>query len=229
MIENLQTTDIQNKIQVKICGLRTPETIAAAVDAGAEFLGFVFYPPSSRHLDVDLAVSLAKLIPSGVRTVGLFVNPAPDELEQILTQVPLDMIQLHGNETPEDVLRIRKIYGIEIIKAIPVGDADDLQKALEYKDVAEWMLFDAKPPKGVRALPGGTGFTFDWTILQQVAEWPTPWMLAGGLNATNVIEAIRISGAEAVDVSSGVEDRPGHKDPAKIKAFMDQVRKATGI
>ncbi|WP_119679539.1 phosphoribosylanthranilate isomerase [Indioceanicola profundi] len=205
--------------QVKICGINHPDAMQAAVEGGARYVGLVFYERSPRHVPGPLAAQLARLAPTGVRVVGLFVDPDDRYLDQIVTTVPLDMIQLHGEETPARVAEIRKRYNIEVMKAVKVGEAADLDRAAAYLDSADRLLFDAKPPKNVAALPGGNGLSFDWTLLAG-RSWAKPWMLSGGLNPDNVAEGVRLTGAASVDVSSGVESRPGSKSPEKIRDFL---------
>ncbi|NBB82009.1 MAG: phosphoribosylanthranilate isomerase [Alphaproteobacteria bacterium] len=206
-------------LDVKICGVTTPEAIDAAAAAGARYVGLVFYPPSPRSVAPELGWQLARRVPTGVRVVGLFVEPSDDELQDAVSRVPLDMIQLHGNETPGRVAEIRAALSMPVMKAIRVAEAADLEPVADFAAVSDRLLFDAKPPKNVTALPGGNGIPFDWTLLAG-RTWPKPWMLSGGLDADNVAEAVRVTGAPAIDVSSGVEDRPGHKDPAKVRAFL---------
>ncbi|WP_420245651.1 phosphoribosylanthranilate isomerase [Roseiterribacter gracilis] len=210
-------------IQAKICGVRTPDAIAAAVAGGARAIGLVFFPASPRAVDPSFAAELARQVPTGVQVIGLFVDPQNDDLERIVGQVPLDMVQLHGSETPERVADVKSRFGLPVMKAIAIGDAADLERARSFELVADRLLFDAKAPAGVSSLPGGNGLAFDWTLLAG-QRWSRPWMLAGGLNPDNVAAAVRASGAQAVDVSSGVEDRPGHKSPAKISAFLAALR-----
>jgi len=207
-------------VPVKICGISEPETLRAAVQGGARWIGLVFYPPSPRSVAPAMAAELARLVPTAVRTVGLFVDPDDDFLEHVVGQVPLDMLQLHGKETPQRVAAIKAAFHIPVMKAIKVGGPEDLERAAEHAQVCDRLLFDAKPPAKVAALPGGNGIAFDWTLLTG-RSWSKPWMLSGGLNAGNVAEAVRTTGAPAVDVSSGVEDRPGHKDLALIRAFLE--------
>ena len=209
-------------VQVKICGLSEPESLHAAVSGGARYVGFVFYPASPRYVAPSMAAELARLVPTGVRTVGLFVDPDDDFLEHVVSQVPFDMLQLHGKETPRRIAEVKAAFNIPVMKAIKVGGPEDLATALEVAEVADRLLFDAKPPAKVSALPGGNGIAFDWTLLAG-RSWPRPWMLSGGLKADNAAEAVRTTGATALDISSGVEDRPGHKDPALIRAFLDTV------
>jgi phosphoribosylanthranilate isomerase len=209
-------------IDVKICGLRTPEAVAAAVDGGARYLGFVFFPPSPRHLDPARAAGLMASVPDGVRRVGLVVNADDATLDALVAACPLDMLQLHGHETPERAAAVRMRFGLPILKALPISDQGDVLAARAYEDVADMLLFDARPPKDATR-PGGNALAFDWTLLAGTS-WKKPWLLAGGLHPGNLAEAVRLSGARAVDVSSGVEDAPGVKSPAKIRAFLDVAR-----
>lgn len=205
-------------VRVKICGLRTPEDVAAAVAAGARYLGFVFFPKSPRHLEIAAARELALEVPPGVAKVALTVNATNAELAAICDAVPLDMLQLHGTETPARVAEIRDRFGLPVMKAVGVAEAADLPKIAEYEAVADQILVDAKPPKGAE-LPGGNGLAFDWRLIAG-REWDKPWMLAGGLTPENVGAAIELTGARQVDVSSGVESAPGQKDAGRIRAFL---------
>jgi len=205
-------------MRVKICGLRTPEGVAAAVSAGARYVGFVFFPPSPRAVGPAEARLLALDVPPGVAKVGLFVDPDDDLLDEVLAVVPLDMIQLHGEEPPERVADIRRCHGLPVMKAVGIRDAGDLDQIERYAKVADQLLIDAKPPKGA-PLPGGNAVPFDWRLIAG-RRWPVPWMLAGGLTTANVAEAVRLTGAQQVDVSSGVESAPGVKDDEKIRAFI---------
>ncbi|MDA1098956.1 MAG: phosphoribosylanthranilate isomerase [Proteobacteria bacterium] len=212
----------------KICGLKDPVAIDAAVRGGASYVGLVFYPQSPRAVTPAQARELAALVPATVRKVGLFVDPDDALLETVLTQVPLDLIQLHGGESPGRVARIKAQTAapanLTIMKAIKIAKRSDLDVADDFDEVADMLLFDAKAPTDMAdALPGGNGLMFDWTLLTG-RQWRRPWMLSGGLTAGNVAQAVRISGARAVDVSSGVESAPGVKDPAAIKAFLDVVK-----
>ena len=211
-------------IAAKICGLSDAESLRAAVAAGAALVGFVFYPPSPRAVTPAQAKALAANVPAGVQKVGLFVDPDDALLDAVLAAVPLDLLQLHGQETPERVAEIAERTGVSVMKVIKVAERDDIEAAHAYEDVADRLLFDTKAPKTrADALPGGNGLVFDWNLLRG-KSWRLPWMLAGGLDAENVADAVRISGAGAVDVSSGVETAPGAKDPAAIKAFLDAVK-----
>lgn len=210
-------------IDVKICGLNEPVGLAAAIEGGARWVGFVFFPRSPRNVSVELAADLVRQVPTAVRTVALLVDPDDRALECVLASVPADLIQLHGRETPERVASIRSRFSVPVMKAIRIGTAADLDAAAAYETVADRLLFDAKPPETPGALPGGNGVAFDWTLLAG-RSWSKPWMLSGGLTSGTVAEAVRKTGTAAVDVSSGVEDRPGHKDPALIKAFLNAAR-----
>ena len=210
-------------LDVKICGLSTEETIEAAVDAGAGLVGFVFYPPSPRAVTPERAASLARRVPHRVAKVGLFVDPDDALLDRILTTARLDLIQLHGLEPPERVAQIRERFRRPVMKAIRVGTAADVAAAERYLGAADRLLFDAQPPKRAGALPGGNGEPFDWSLLAG-RSWPLPWMLSGGLTIANLATAVRITGAPAIDVSSGVETSPGIKDVALIRDFIATVK-----
>jgi phosphoribosylanthranilate isomerase len=207
-------------IQTKICGVNSPVAAVAAAAGGAAFIGLVFYPPSPRALSAEAAAELAALVPERVGRVGLFVDPEDGEIEAILSRVPLTMLQLHGRETPERLTQIRRRFALPVMKAIGVARPADLEGAAPYLRTANWLLFDAKPPSEPGALPGGNARPFDWPILAG-RSWPIPWMLSGGLTAARLAEAVRITGARIVDVSSGVEDRPGVKNPDRIRAFLE--------
>tara|TARA_R110000787_G_scaffold16622_20_gene50571 strand:- start:1825 stop:2469 length:645 start_codon:yes stop_codon:yes gene_type:complete len=206
----------------KICGLNDVASVRAAVDGGAAYVGFVFFPPSPRSLKLPLAADLARAAGTGVIRVGLFVNPEDDLLKETLDAVPLDMIQLHGKETPDRVAEVKSRFGKPVMKACGVSTGEDIRAARAYLPVADRILFDAKPPKRDDALPGGNAESFDWSLLTS-ADWPGRWMLAGGLDADNVASAIRQTRATDVDVSSGVEDKPGRKNPEKIRLFLKAV------
>ncbi|WBU62790.1 phosphoribosylanthranilate isomerase [Paracoccus aerodenitrificans] len=204
--------------QVKICGLTRSEHVAAAVGAGASFIGFVFFTKSPRYVTPEKAAELAREVPPGIARVGLFVDPDDAPLEQVLAEVPLDILQLHGRESADRVAEIRQRFGLPVMKAVGVAGPDDLEALWDYGLVADLLLVDAKAPKDA-ILPGGNGLAFDWRLLVG-RKWLTPWMLAGGLSADNVAEAIRLTGARIVDVSSGVESAPGEKDPEMIRRFV---------
>jgi phosphoribosylanthranilate isomerase len=207
----------------KICGLTDATAVEAAVQHGADMVGFVFYPPSPRNLSAEQAEALLSEVPSGIDRVGLFVDPETDFLDKILAKARLDLLQLHGDETPERCRAISVYFGLPIIKAIKVSTKADLKAAKDYEDAVDWLMFDARPAAD-GALPGGNGKAFDWTILKG-AGFKRPWLLAGGLTPENLSQAVQQSGARAVDVSSGVESAPGKKDPAKIRAFLDAARR----
>lgn len=209
-------------VRVKICGLTEPRTLAAAVAAGAAYVGLVFFPKSPRHLEPDAARALAIGVPPGVAKVALVVDPDDAALERILRAVPIDMVQLHGAESPARVREIRARFGLPVMKAVGVAEAADLAAIASYEAVADQILVDARAPKGA-ALPGGNGLSFDWRLIAG-RQWQKPWMLAGGLTPANVAEAIRLTGARQVDVSSGVESAPGVKDEALIRAFVAATR-----
>ncbi|WP_170533691.1 phosphoribosylanthranilate isomerase [Ruegeria atlantica] len=210
-------------VSVKICGLTAPDHVRAAVDAGARYVGFVFFPKSPRHLEIPAAAELAHLAPAGVAKVALTVNATDVELDRIVANVPLDMLQLHGKESPDRVAEVRDRFGLPVMKAIGVAEAEDLAAIDLYSEVADQLLIDAKPPRNAE-LPGGNGLAFDWRLLAGRKYWQRPWMLAGGLTPENVAEAIRMTGARQVDVSSGVEGAPGVKDSALLRAFIDATR-----
>lgn len=204
--------------QVKICGLSQPEHVDAAIRAGAGFLGFVFFPKSPRNVSAETAAALAAEVPPGIARVGLFVNPDDALLDRVLSLVPLDILQLHGAETPERVSQIRARTGLPVMKAVGVSTPADLDALWDYGLVADMLLVDAKPPPDA-VLPGGNGLAFDWRLLVG-RKWLKPWVLAGGLNPDNVAEAVHLTGARIVDVSSGVESAPGHKDAGLIRRFI---------
>ena len=210
-------------IRVKICGLRTVGDVAAVAAAGAAYAGFVFFAKSPRNLFIAQARLLALAAPVGLAKVALVVDADNAALDAIVEGVPLDMLQLHGHETPERVAEVRARYGLPVMKAVGVADEGDLAPLMEYALAADQILIDAKPPKGAD-LPGGNGLSFDWRLVAQ-RRWLRPWMLAGGLTAGNVAEAIRLTGARQVDVSSGVESAPGTKDASRMSAFVAAATK----
>lgn len=208
-----------HEISVKICGLTDAPGVAAAVQAGARYLGFNFFPKSPRSVTPEAAAKLALDVPVGVAKVALVVNPDDAVLDRIVQLVPLDMVQLHGSETPERVAEIRARYGLPVMKALGIAGPDDLGLIDDYAPVADQLLIDAKAPKGA-VLPGGNGITFDHRLIAGRKYWTVPWMLAGGLTPDNVAQAIRLTGARQVDVASGVESAPGVKDADLIRAFV---------
>ncbi|WP_321394538.1 phosphoribosylanthranilate isomerase [Emcibacter sp.] len=211
-------------VAVKICGLSTPESLNAAIDHGAAYVGFVFYPPSPRNISPEKAGELTAMVPATAKKVGVFVNPDDSLLEEVLSAASLDILQLHGSESPDRVREIREKFDRPVMKAIAVAGAEDIRAAKTYETSADMLLFDAKAPKNLEnALPGGNGLAFDWQLIRD-SQWSVPWMLSGGLDADNISEAIATSAAEIVDVSSGVEVRPGEKDVHKIKAFIEATK-----
>jgi len=209
-------------IRVKVCGLTRPEDMASLVSAGAAYAGLNFFPASPRFVVPAQARAIALAAPPGLAQVGLFVDPDDDTLERVLAEVPLDLIQLHGLETPARVAEVRARHGLPVIKAIGVAGPTDLTQIDCHSGVADMLLIDAKPPKGA-ALPGGNGLAFDWRLIAG-RRWPVPWLLAGGLTPDNVAAAVRLTGARQVDVSSGVESAPGVKDAGRIAAFVAAAR-----
>lgn len=210
-------------IAVKFCGLTRPEEVAAAHEAGARYVGFVHFAKSPRHLEIEPMAALAVDVPLGLAKVLLSVNADDATLDAITARVPLDMLQLHGRESPDRVAEIKARYGLPVMKAIGVAEAEDLAAIDAYSTVADQLLIDAKPPKGAD-LPGGNGLAFDWRLLADRKYWTRPWMLAGGLTPDNVADAVRLTGAKQVDVSSGVERAPGVKDAALMQRFSAAVR-----
>jgi phosphoribosylanthranilate isomerase len=208
-------------VRVKICGLTRPADVTAAVEAGAAYLGFVFFPPSPRNLSTEDARALALKVPAGVAKVALTVDADDAALGALLDRVPVDLLQLHGQESPERVAEVRARFGLPVMKAVGLRAPADLARIDAYAGVADQVLVDAKPPEGA-ALPGGNGLAFDWRLLAG-RRWAGPWMLAGGLTPENAAEAIRLTGVRQLDVSSGVESAPGRKDPARIRAFTAAV------
>lgn len=205
-------------VRCKICGLRTLADVEAAAAAGAGYIGLVFFPRSPRHLELPAARDLALAAPVGLAKVGLVVDADDATLQAITDAVPLDMLQLHGRESPARVAAVKARFGLPVMKAVGVAEAADLAAIAEYEAVADQILIDAKAPKGA-ALPGGNGLAFDWRLIAG-RVWQRPWMLAGGLTPGNVAEAVRLTGAAQVDVSSGVESAPGVKEAARIAAFV---------
>lgn len=205
-------------ITVKICGIRTAEALDAAVAGGASMLGFVFFAKSPRNVSRDEVLKLLARVPEGITKVALMVDPGDDLARSIGAQLPFDLVQLHGSETVERVAEIKAITGKPLMKAVGIAGPDDIAHAHAYEAVCDIILLDAKAPAGAD-LPGGNALSFDWTLIRD-ETWEKPWMLAGGLKAENLAEAVKISGARAVDVSSGVEDAPGEKSVDKINAFL---------
>lgn len=201
-----------------------PALAARAVEFGAAYVGLVFYPPSPRCLDPVRAREVATAVAASAKVVGLFVDASEAEIEAVLRHVPLDLLQLHGNETPERVRGLALWSGLDVVKALRVEEASDLAPLDEHADAADMVLFDAKPPRTPGALPGGNGLSFDWRLLQGLAL-AKPWMLAGGLDADNLARAVELVRPPVVDVSSGIETRPGVKDLGKLEAFLRLARR----
>jgi phosphoribosylanthranilate isomerase len=212
------------KPDVKICGVKTPEAIDRALQRGATHIGFNFFAKSPRYVEPDLAGRLAEPVRGKAKIVAVTVNPSNDELDEIAALLRPDILQLHGDESPERVLTIKAVYGLQVIKALPVRTEDDLKRVEAYIGIADRFLFDAKPPKGAE-LPGGNGISFDWGLLSWL-DGNVDYMLSGGLNKDNVGAAIRLTKASGVDTASGVESAPGVKSPEMIDEFFDAVETA---
>jgi phosphoribosylanthranilate isomerase len=210
-------------IAAKICGLSTEAAVTAAVAEGAAFVGFNFYPPSPRAVSPEKAAGLCAGVPRTVARVGIFVDADDDAIRGVLDAAPIDILQFHGNESPARVADAKARFARPVMKAVSIAGPEDVAASTRYEDVADMLLFDAKPPRHPDALPGGNGLAFDWRLIAG-RSWRRPWMLSGGLSAELLPEAVRISGAAMVDVSSGVESRPGVKDLGKIRAFMAAAR-----
>ncbi|MBC8269522.1 MAG: phosphoribosylanthranilate isomerase [Rhodospirillaceae bacterium] len=206
-------------ISVKICGLSTPAAVCAAIEGGASHVGFVFFAASPRAVTPDVMAALCMPVPAAITRVGLFVDASFDEIAAAVATGSLDMLQLHGNETPGMVAQIKESFKLPVMKAVAIASEDDIATARLYEITADRLLFDAKPPAGADR-PGGNALSFDWRLIAD-QQWLLPWMLAGGLDVSNLAEALAISGASAVDVSSGVEDEPGVKNPEKIKQLLE--------
>ena len=213
-------------VRVKICGLKTPGDVAAVANAKAAYAGFNFFPKSPRYVTPEEAKALALTAPDGLCKVALVVDADDATLDRIVADVPLDMLQLHGHETPARMAEIKARYGLPVMKVIGVAEEADLAGLLDYQLVADQILVDAKAPKGA-VLPGGNGLTFDWRLLVG-RKWLKPWMLAGGLTPDNVGQAIQRTGARQVDVASGVESAPGVKDADRIAAFVEAAQGVKG-
>ncbi len=212
-------------VAVKICGLNSEAAVAATVEGAAAFIGFNFYAPSPRYVTPARAAALARAVPAGIAKVGLFVDVEDTAIAAALAALKLDMLQLHGKETPERVAALKARFGLPVMKALAIAEPEDVAAVEPYLAVADWLLFDAKPPRRPDALPGGNGLPFDWRLLAG-RRFPLPWMLSGGLTAETLGDAVRLTGARTLDVSSGVERAPGEKDPAKIAAFLAAARQA---
>ncbi|MEO1732918.1 MAG: phosphoribosylanthranilate isomerase [Pseudomonadota bacterium] len=209
-------------IRVKICGLTRPQDALAADSAGARYIGLVFFPKSPRNVDFDTASAIAAQVPVGICKVALTVNATDTTLDDLLRNVPIDMVQLHGSEPPERVAEVRTKFGLPVMKAVGIATVDDLGAIAAYEAVADQILVDTKPPKDA-SRPGGNGLVFDWQLLAG-RRWQKPWMLAGGLTKDNVAKAIRVSGANQVDLSSAVETAPGQKDATLMREFVSAAQ-----
>ena len=215
--------------EIKICGLTDAPAIEAAAEAGIDYAGFVFFPKSPRHLEIAAACDLAAGLPASVQRVALTVNADDTLLDGIVEGFAPDMLQLHGEESPQRVSEVRRRYGRPVMKAVLVAGEEDVARADAYRGHADLLLFDAKPPKSVpNALPGGNGLSFDWALIA-AARPRGRWLLSGGLTPENVGEAVRITDARGVDVSSGVESAPGRKDPERIRRFVEAAREAATV
>jgi len=215
-----------SRIEVKICGINDAAAARAAAAAGADMVGFVFYPPSPRAITPERAVELAAVLPTGIVRVALVVDADDATVDRVVATGVIDLLQLHGNETPERCAALKRRTGLPVMKALRVAEAADVAAAAAFDGVVDRILFDAKAPPGMAgALPGGNGLSFDWRLLDGL-RLATPWTLSGGLDAGNVAAAIRLTGARSVDASSGVEDRPGVKSPDKIRAFVAAAKAA---
>ena len=212
------------KTEVKICGLKTAEAVDRAVALGARYTGFIFFPKSPRNIEPDDAGRLAERIRGKAKIVAVTVDADNDDLDEIVSALSPDILQLHGNESPERVLDVKAVYGLPVIKALSIREADDLRRIEPYIGIADRFLFDAKPPKG-SDLPGGNGVSFDWKLLHTLDE-SVDYMLSGGLNAQNIGEALALTGAKAIDTSSGVESAPGVKDVGRMEEFFEAVARA---
>ena len=208
-------------VQAKICGLREPLHAELAAAHGARWVGVVFFPPSPRHVEPDLARAVVRALPSTVEAVGVLVDP-DDDAVRIAASTGLRALQLHGRESPERIAAVKRITGMQVIKAMGIATRDDAERAVAYRGAADMVLFDARPPAGADR-PGGNAQSFNWDVLRGL-DLPLPWILSGGLTAANVGLAVARSGAQAVDVSSGVETGPGVKDPDLIVEFLEATR-----
>jgi phosphoribosylanthranilate isomerase len=207
-------------LHIKNCGLRDQDAIQTAIASGATFLGFLHYPPSARYIPVEEAAALAAQVPEGIARVAVVVNPENDLLSELLDAGYATHLQLHGDESPERVEEVRRLTGLPVIKAVGIANANDLARSCLYADCADFLLLDTKSPEY-----GGTGHCFDWTLLRDFRP-DIPWFLSGGLNVDNIEEALNVTGARMVDVSSGIEKKKGVKDLAKIRAFNERAREA---
>ena len=210
---------------VKICGLSTPDTLDAALEAGADMIGLVRFPKSPRHVEPEAGAALADRARGRAQVVALLVDPDDDELDRTLRALRPDLLQLHGRESPERVAEIRARFAVPVMKAVGIADEADVARLAIYAPVSDRLLVDAKPPRTADALPGGNGLSFDWRLVTGL-DLGKPLMLSGGLDSANVAAALRLTGLGGVDVSSGVESAPGLKDRARIAAFVGAAKGA---
>ena len=211
-------------IAVKICGVDKVSTLKAAADYGVDYVGFVFFDRSPRNLTIEKAIELSAETPKSVRKVALFVDPTIEEILNVMSSMKFDLVQLHGEESPSRVWEIKEHIKLPIMKAIKLSDPEDLNCIDNYYGCVDRFLFDAKTPTNIQnALPGGNSIAFDWNLINH-KDIKLPWMLAGGLNTENIEKAVSVTGAQELDVSSGVESEIGVKDPARIKLLMDKVK-----
>lgn len=208
-------------IKVKICGMTTPEAVNAAVAGGADYLGFIFYPPSPRHVSVEKAKEISQDVPASIAKIAVTVDADDRLLEEIVAGLQPAYLQLHGEESPQRVQQVKEQFGLPVVKAIAIAEADDVKKIDDYVAVADIVLLDTKKP-GTN-ISGGTGVPFDWTLLQE-KDINCPWMLSGGLSIDNIVEAIEATEAKAVDVSSQLESEKGIKDPELVTALLEKVK-----
>ena len=214
----------QMALSIKICGLKTPQALDVALDSGADLVGFVFFAPSPRHLGLEAARMLGQRVQGRAGKVALTVDANDDTLLDVIAALKPNMLQLHGSETPDRVVAVRTRFGLPVMKALPIAERKDLSPIREYAQFVDRLIFDARAPREATR-PGGLGKPFDWTLLKDIRAG-VPFMLSGGLDATNVSDALRLTRAPGVDVSSGVERAPGEKDPDKIRAFIRAARAA---
>jgi phosphoribosylanthranilate isomerase len=214
----------QMALSIKICGLKTPQALDVALDSGADLVGFVFFAPSPRHLGLEAARMLGQRVQGRAGKVALTVDANDDTLLDVIAALKPNMLQLHGSETPDRVVAVRTRFGLPVMKALPIAERKDLSPIREYAQFVDRLIFDARAPREATR-PGGLGKPFDWTLLKDIRAG-VPFMLSGGLDAANVSDALRITRAPGVDVSSGVERAPGEKDPDKIRAFIRAARAA---
>ena len=214
-------------VDVKFCGLTSRHSVNAAVTAGVTHLGFIFYPPSPRSVTPQQAGHAAFLSPNRIKRVGVFVDPNDELITEVIENLSPHILQLHGTETPSRISKIREKFNLPIMKAIKVDSEKDMESIRQYNDCSDIFLFDAKPPLAAQnSLPGGNGVSFDWSLLKSFKS-EKPWFLSGGINLSNIKDALKVTGSNAVDVSSGVEDKPGIKNIKKIEQFMQKVKEFT--